>query len=715
MHQPDVDRIAYVAELARNWVRLAKNNKCDRRIAVILSDYPDRAGRNAYAVGLDAPQSAEHIVHLLESDGYTITPKTSEKIEYPLASYLQKFNVLPLRNQQMLIDAWGAPEEDPFFNDDAFHISCNYFGNVTVALQPDRGSATSKKSGYHDAKMPPRHGYLAFYWWLRDVANIDALIHLGTHGNLEWLPGKSAALSNECWPEIVLGPMPVIYPYIVSDPGEAAQAKRRISAVMLSHMTPPLMPVHLSPELAELETLIDEVSAADGLDARRMKLLRTEILHRARRAGLPGESDNELMTALESHLCDIKEQRVGDGLHIFGQAGNEASNLIAALDGHFIPPSPGGSPVRGRLDILPTGRNLVTIDPRMIPTPTAAIIGKRAAEEFIRRYTQDHGDWPKNVMMDVWGASTLRNGGDEIAQALFLMGVNPLWDKVTGRISGFETIADTELQWPRVDVTLRVSGLFRDMFAGIMTLFDDAVASVHGARHIRIFGNSPGAYGAGVTHLIDSGHWQHRNELGKAYMQASQFAYGRDVDGVANSELFRKRIKNADALIHVQDIRESDVLSGADFADSEGGFSAAAHALDNNPALYHFDTSQPEKIKARTLAEEISLTLHARALNGDWIAGQMRHAYAGAASFADVVDQVFAFAATSDCITSAQFDQLFDNYLHDEKVRNFIAQENPDALQAMKNRFEEAVRRGLWKPLRNSVWTLLDISKDAAA
>ena len=761
-HIPEPSRINYVAKLASNWVRLAKKNTSDRRIALILSDYPDRAGRSAYAVGLDGPQSAVNIMQLLNMQGYVISniPDSAGKLlvalqsikneTYSMADYRKRFDALPIDNQETIINAWGRPEDDAFFKQEAFYLPCVRHGNMIIALQPDRGSWLDRKTGYHDNNMPPRHGYLAFYWWLHDSAKIDALIHLGTHGNLEWLPGKSVGLSNKCWPEIVLGAMPVIYPYIVSDPGEAAQAKRRVSAVILSHLTPPLIPVTLSPELAALETLVDEYSGADGLDARRMKLLREEIIHRARQSGLSDAEktgdEASLMAALETHLCDIKEQRVGNGLHIFGSAPepkalaamvevlheisgslvnknsiaislvdaakSEEKNLLAALDGKFIMPSPGGSPVRGRLDILPTGRNMVTIDPRMIPTPTAATIGKRSAEEFIRRYVQDHGDWPKHVVIDIWGSATLRNGGDEIAQALTLMGVNPLWDNASGRITGFELIANEEMAWPRVDVSLRISGLFRDMFANLITLFDDAaraVSMLEGWHESwRIFGSAPGAYGAGVNALVDSGRWTHRDELGQAYLDASQYAYGRHIDGQAEPVALKECIAAADALIHVQDQREMDVLSGADFADNEGGFAAAAQLLGNTPALYHLDSSRPDKIKARTLAEEISLTLQARALGQEWITGQMRHGYAGAAAFADVVDQLFAFAATTNAVTSAQFDCVFDRYLHDETIRNFIAKENPDALAAIANRFEEAIRRDFWNPLRNSTRVLLD-------
>jgi cobaltochelatase CobN len=733
-HNPEIGRVEYVAELAVAWIKLRKKENVDKKIALILSDYPQREGRKGYAVGLDAPQSVEVILRMLEADGYLVDggrwtlDGEDKKEKYHISDYKNLFAQLPTENQQAVLAAWGEPQ------DSDFEIKLQICGNIVVALQPDRGSFADKKTGYHDSTTPPCHSYLAFYWWLRDEFRMDALIHLGTHGNLEWLPAKTVALSNNCWQEIILGATPVIYPYIVSDAGEAAQAKRRISAVIISHLTPPLQQVNLTPELVELETLTDEYSSADGLDGRRMKYLRDEIIFRAKKTGMTfaGSDDAAVMTALESHLCDIKEQRVGDGLHVFGGsqlnsisdgeditkecAANERKNLLAGLSGKFIMPSAGGAPSRGRLDILPTGRNLIGVDPRTIPTKTASVIGTRAATDFIRRYMQDNGDYPKNIIMDLWGSATLRTGGDEIAQALCLMGVMPTWDENSQHISGFEIIPDDEMpnynmDWQRIDVTIRISGLFRDMFPNLILLFDDAVqaiARLQGKQSAwRIFGNAPSAYGAGTTELIDSGAWKTRDDLGQAYLDASHFAYGRGADGVLAAADLKARVKNSDALIHVQDLREVDVLSGADFADSEGGFAAAADMLGAKPALYHIDTTNPDNIKTRKLSEEISLTLQARAINPQWIAGQMRHGYAGAAAIADVVDNLFAFAATSDTVTSSQFDLVADCYLHDEQVREFLEQKNPDALKAITARLNEAIERGLWLPLRNSTVELL--------
>ncbi len=717
-HKPEMGRVEYVADLANAWINLQKKENSEKKLALVLSDYPQRPGRKGYAVGLNAMASVEEILGVLEGEGYIVSGHGSLVMgheRFSIKNYKTRFAAMPLENQQSVLAAWGQPQ------DSDFEIKVQMCGNVVVAFQPDRGSLTDKKTGYHDGAVPPNHNYLAFYFWLRDEFGMDALIHLGTHGNLEWLPAKTVALSENCWPEIVLGATPVIYPYIVSDAGEAAQAKRRISAVIISHLTPPLQQVELTQELCELEALTDEYGAADGLDGRRMKYLRDEIIFRAKKSGLSfaGSDDAAVMSALEAHLCDIKEQRVGDGLHVFGSgdnsecAENERKNLLAALCGKFVPPSAGGAPSRGRMDILPTGRNLIGVDPRTIPTKTASVIGRRAAVDFVRRYMQDFGDYPKNIMMDLWGSATLRTGGDEIAQALQLMGVNIVWDESTQRVSGFEIVPDAQMQWPRLDVTLRISGLFRDMFPNLILLFDDAaqaIAKLQGRKkEWRIFGNAPAAYGAGTTELIDSGAWQSRADLGQAYLSTSHFAYGRGADGVLAELDLRRRVAASDALIHVQDLREVDVLSGADFADSEGGFAAAASMLGANPAVYHIDTTNPEKIKTRTLAEEISLTLHARAINTKWITGQMRHGYAGAAAIADVVDNLFALAASGDFVNSAQFDLVADSYLHNEQVREFLQRENPDAFQSIITRMSEAMERGLWLPLRNSTVELLGI------
>ncbi|MBC6416927.1 MAG: cobaltochelatase subunit CobN, partial [Rhodospirillales bacterium] len=613
---------------------------------------------------------------------------------------------------------------------------------------------------------PPRHGYIAFYLWLRQVEGLHAMIHLGTHGTLEWLPGKAVALSPSCSPLALTGDLPVIYPFIVNNPGEAAAAKRRLSAVVLGHLTPPLKSAGANGPLVELERLVDEYAAADGLDRRRMGLLRQEIRRRAEESGLTEECgvtrdmpDDEALNRLDTYLCDVKDLQIRDGLHIFGEAPSgaraealatalqrgtpsldlaeaheriaasgreESQGLLTALDGRFVPPGPAGAATRGRIDVLPTGRNLFTIDPRAVPTRSALLLGKRAANELVRRHLQEEGDWPRALVIDLWGSATMRTGGDELAMALALMGVEPKWDEGSNRVAGFEILPLARLDRPRVDVTLRISGLFRDVFQTQISLFDSAVQAVatrdeaadmnplaaacrdlEGADRRqaswRIFGTAPGGYEAGVANLLDRGAWEGREDLAASYLDAAGYAYGRDAEGVAARAAFAARVLQSDALVHLQDHREIDLLESPAFAAFEGGFAAAADSLGGKARVYHTDISDPEAPRARSLSEELNRVVRGRAANPVWIEGMMRHGYRGGAEMAKSLDSLFAFAATSGLGLSRQFDQLHEATLGNPEVDAFLAEANPAARAAMSRRFAEALRRHLWQPRRNAV------------
>ena len=682
----------------------------------------------------------------------------------PLARYRALFAALPEAFRASVEAAWGDPATDPDVAGDAFRFAALDLGALTVAVQPDRGRRDARKAEYHDTSIPPRHGYVAFYLWLREVVGIDAMIHLGTHGTLEWLPGKAAAPSPACAPAAVLGAVPVVYPFVVNNPGEAAQAKRRIAAVTVGHMTPPLTRAGSHGAAAEIESLLDEFSQAQTLDARRARMLAATILEKARDTGLAAESgiadgadEAEALTRLDAWLCDLKDARIGDGLHVFARplapalrtasiealsegqtteaiadlevrltacAEAERRGLIAALDGRFLAPGPAGAPSRGRLDVLPTGRNLYAVDPRGVPTRTAWEIGKRTADEVIATYVQDHGDWPRRIVLDLWGSATMRTGGDDLAQAFALMGVRPVWDAATARVSGFEIQVPAKLGRPRVDVTLRVSGLFRDVFPAQIALFDEAVRAVAALDETdednplaesrrggatgaddayRVFGTAPGAYGVGLSTTIATGAWENRDELGQRYLAASHHAYGRDAEGVAAPTAFAARVAAADAFVHVQDTAEQDVLDSDAFAEHEGGFAAAAARLGNRPALYHADTTRLSRSKVRTLAQEIQRVVRSRATNPRWLDGQMRHGHRGAAEIAETVGNLLGFAATTDEVAPTAFDLVFDATLGDDRVRDFMVASNPNAAAATARAFDEAIRRGLWSTRRNSV------------
>jgi cobaltochelatase CobN len=804
-HRPLADRVDFAAELARRWANLRRTAPSDKRLACVLPDYPARGGRTGYAVGLDTPASAIAIAETLRAAGYDVTcgldgpaliAALAEGPPEPtltLAEYEAELASTPPDFRRSLLAAWGEPEQDRDVTEGAFRLRFARLGKLIVAVQPDRGDQFSRKGDYHDLTLPPRHAYVAFHFWLTRKEKVDAIIQLGAHGTLEWLPGKAVALSETCAPEVLLGPTPVVYPFIVNNPGEAAQAKRRIGAATIGHLTPPLIAAGSHGPALELEGLFDEFAEAQALDPRRARVIAALILERGRESGLLKECaaddkpPEEALIALDAWLCDLKEMRVGDGLHVFGRSPESADGfappspvgegsgvrgprvttggfvanphpadlvghllpegegfgervaacgaaeslgLLRALGGRFVAPGPAGAPARGRLDVLPTGRNLYAIDPRSAPTRNAWEIGRRAADEILKRYAQDHGEWPKRIVLDLWGSATMRTGGDDLAQAFALMGCRPTWDAASSRVSGFEVLPLAMLGRPRVDVTLRISGLFRDVFPSQIALFaaavravatleesadDNPLAGLRGADLARIFGAGPGAYGVGLGARIARGDWAERSELAEAYLAATSHAYDGEGEAREAAAEFRTRVAGAEAFVHAQDLPGQDALDADAFAEHEGGFAAAAAEAGVNPALYHLDSTMAQAPKIRTLSQEIARALRGRAANPRWLAGQMRHGHRGAAEIAQSLDNLYCFAALTDAVESAQFDLMFDATLGDDSVRAFLVGANRQAASHMAGVFEEAARRGFWRSRRNSSARILaSVLKEAA-
>ncbi|PSJ55877.1 cobaltochelatase subunit CobN [Kumtagia ephedrae] len=825
---PEPDRVEQVAGRIAAFLRLAATPREQRRLAILIPDYPSAPGRTGYAVGLDVPASVLAMLHDLKDAGYCVDsiPESPRALldllerggqSLTLDDYRRLAIDLPADAMAAVEAAWGdagddcdnprsfappsvlslsnGPDISPLRGEigsvgDAtlsatpaicetnaagsisppggemsgrteggakersasistskkpnrhFPFRAATFGNVTVALAPDRGRSADRRADYHDATLPPRHALVAFGLWLRESLGCHALVHVGAHGTLEWLPGKVVALSKNCFPEIVTGPLPVVYPFIVSNPGEAAQAKRRIAAVTLGHLPPPMAAAGHDGERQKLERLVDEYAQADGLDRRRRDRLAKLIVETAAKTGLAGEAGvaetdapDEALRRIDAWLCDLKDFAVKDGLHVYGRAAPgeaeplrtasaeaERKNLLAALDGRHVRAGPAGAPARGRTDVLPTGRNLFTADPRTMPTPTAFDLGKAAADDVLRRYLQDHGDWPRSLVIDLWGSASLRTGGEEIAQGLTLMGCRPQWDAATGRVTGIEVLPLATIGRPRVDVTWRISGLFRDMFPTQIALMDAAARAVaacaeeiadnplaataraEGKPPARIFGSSPGTYGAGIEDLLARGDWTAREEIGKAYLAAASHAYGgADGIGEAAPGAFAGRIAGADLLVHTGDDPTRDILEGSADVAFIGGFSAALAALGKNADVIVLDTTDPARPKPRSVTEAVTRVVRARATNPIFIQGQMRHGPRGASEFAETVDRLVGFAETTNAIPSALIGAVHDAYLGDERVRAFLLRENPAAARAIAERFAAARRRGLWHPLRNSV------------
>jgi cobaltochelatase CobN len=869
-YAPEASHVEAVASLAARWAKLRHTSASQKRVGIVLANYPTKTSRIGNGVGLDTPASVGLFLGAMEEAGYQVgdAPRSSDDLmalllskrsreRLSLADYQAFFGALPETVQEQVAERWGDPKDDPHVVSGAFELPLHRFSNTLIGIQPARGYNIDPASTYHDPDLVPPHGYLAFYAYLRQHS--DALIQFGKHGNLEWLPGKALALSDNCFPTAILGDLPTLYPFIVNDPGEGCQAKRRISAVILDHLTPPLTRAESHGPYQELEALLDDYAFAEASDPRRAEALARDIIGFAQETGLAddiglkGEVGDDLIT-LDTALCDLKEMQIRDGLHVFGQLPedpqiadllvaiarlprgsgeqdasltralasdfdldfdpltrdfgqpwtlakpkaldddgvwrtigdgverleafalklvqgdveapgaasqavmgwidtvlkpriaaspqDETANLLAGLSGRFVPPGPAGAPSRARPDVLPTGRNFFAVDVRAVPSPTAWRIGQKSAEALLARHFQDHGEWLQSLVLTCWGTANMRTGGDDIAQALALIGVAPQWDGGSGRVTGFEITPLSHLRRPRVDVTLRISGFFRDAFPHQIELFDSAVRAVAlldepadmnplAARvqtdqatllasgktqddadrmaGYRVFGSMPGSYGAGLQALIDEGGWTQRSDFAEAFIAWGGFAYGAGRHGDAEKGLLKDRLRGSQAVVQNQDNREHDLLDSDDYYQFEGGLAATIETLTGQaPASYHIDHSRPEAPLLRTLQEEIGRIVRGRASNPKWITGVMRHGYKGAFEMAATLDYLFAFAATTQAVTDHHFDALFETYIADETVRDFIEEANAPALADMLARFQEALDRGLWTPRRNTTQKLIN-------
>lgn len=734
VHSADEERIAAIVDRVAGWIALSQKPAASRRIALLLSTYPGKAHQMAHAVGLDALGSAQAILHDLTQAGYSagqaddLRSLEHRRLCWPVQDYVAALEQLPKVLRDDLQQAWGPPESDDAVIDGQFHFAAIAVQNILVALQPERSSSTERDEAYHDLSRCPRHAYVAFYLWLR-AQGMDGLVHIGAHGTLEWLPGKAVALSGQCWPEALTGAMPVIYPFIVNDPGEAAQAKRRIGAVTIGHVPPPMQSSGSGRQLSRLEAMLDEFSNAGGLDPVRRDRLQNDIRAEARALGLEEDLglDSattlvEAMVRIDRFVCDVKESQFGDGLHIFGRGDYgdaERAGLLAALNGQRVPPGPSGSPYRGRSDVLPTGRNLYTIDPRSVPSAAAYAQGVVLAEELIRRHLQDHGDYPCGLVVDLWGSATMRTAGEEFAMALHLLGAKPMWDLASGRVTGIEILPLALLDRPRIDVTLRVSGLFRDAFPTLPALFGQAVSALCAREEEpewnpfagtsaspRVYGPAPGRYGLGMGDAGETYTDEARAAAGEAWLAASDHALDAR-DATADPLGLRDRMASVDAFVHLQDLPETDLLLAMDYAAHEAGFAAAKAMAGGEAALYHLDNRDPNRPSARTLKEEIARVVRARAANPAWVAGMMRHGLRGGAELAATLDHLGAFAHLSGQVPAHLFDLYYDATLGQHEVRAFLERENPGALAAMEARFAALHAAGLWQTRRNSIMASL--------
>ncbi|SDO25417.1 cobaltochelatase CobN subunit [Nakamurella panacisegetis] len=886
----DPERCARVAGVALAHARLRHTPPADRKIALLLSAYPTKHSRIGNAVGLDTPVSAIRLLRAMRDAGYDVGPAdgpdalpglapldpidgedpdttagnalihaliaaggqdeewltgaqlSGQTVRIAAADYRRWVADLPAELTEPMTQTWGEAPGNLFVDrsadpDGEIVLATLQAGNVVVLIQPPRGFGENPVAIYHDPDMPPSHHYLAAYRWLERGFGAHAVVHLGKHGNLEWLPGKNVGMSAGCGTDAAIGNMPLIYPFLINDPGEGTQAKRRAHATIVDHLVPPMARAESYGDIARLEQLLDEHANIAAMDPAKLPAVRAQIwtliqaakmdhdLGLGGAAGRPDDTEfDDFILHVDGWLCEVKDMQIRDGLHVLGQApvgearvnlvlamlrasqvwggvtnalpglrsalglkdgaelaavdaveaqarslvlaaeeagwvrsamgsvvasvmpdsdpsvlavmefaasevvprlagtSAELTSILHALDGGFVPAGPSGSPLRGLINVLPTGRNFYSVDPKAIPSRLAYDTGAAMAASLIERYLEDNGQYPQSVGLSVWGTSAMRTSGDDIAEVLALMGVTPVWDEASRRVSDLAVIPLAELGRPRVDVTVRISGFFRDAFPHVVAMLDDAVRLVAGlnepadqnyvranaqadlARHgderratTRIFGSMPGSYGAGLLPLIESGNWRDDADLAEVYTAWGGFAYGRELDGRPAREDMEANYRRIVVAAKNTDTREHDIADSDDYFQYHGGMVATVRALTGTaPAAYIGDSTSPDAVRTRSLTEETARVFRARVVNPRWIAAMRRHGYKGAFELAATVDYLFGYDATAGVVTDWMYETLARTYTLDAENQAFLKHANPWALRGIIERLNEAADRGLW-------------------
>ena len=863
---PDPERCARVAGLAVNYATLRRVKAPDKRVALVFSSYPTKYSRIGNAVGLDSPASMLALLNALRDNGYQIgdvpgvesgdgdvlmhalidrggldpdwltdAQLAERAIRVPAAAYRRWFETLPSELREAMVKHWGPPPGELFVDrsrdpDGEIAVAAIQSDNIVILVQPPRGFGENPIAIYHDPDLPPSHHYLATYFWLRHSFGAHAVVHMGKHGNLEWLPGKTVGMSANCGPDAALGDLPLIYPFLVNDPGEGTQAKRRAHATIVDHLIPPMARAESYGDTARLEQLLDEHANIAALDPAKLPAIRQQIWtlmsaakmdHDLGLAERPDDdSFDDMLMGVDGWLCEIKDVQIRDGLHVLGAAptgeaeldmvlsilrarqlfggeqsmpglrqalglaedgtddradvdaaeaqargllaglqavgwdaghvdtltadegvarilrfaatevvprlagtAGEITQVLRALDGRYIAAGPSGSPLRGLVNVLPTGRNFYSVDPKAMPSKLAWETGVAMAESLLERYRTDHGEWPTSVGLSVWGTSAMRNSGDDIAEVLALLGVRPIWDDASRRVVDLEVISLDELARPRIDVTVRISGFFRDAFPHVVTMLDDAVRLVAGLdesfeqnfirAHVqadlaihgderrsttRIFGSKPGTYGAGLLQVIDNRNWRDDADLAQVYTTWGGFAYGRDLDGRPAAEDMSMQYRRIVVAAKNLDSREHDIADSDDYFQYHGGMIATVRALTGQaPTAYIGDNTRFDTVRTRTLTEETARVFRARVVNPRWMAAMRRHGYKGAFEMAATVDYLFGYDATAGVMADWMYEQLTESYVLDPENRKFMNESNPWALHGMAERLLEAVGRGMWE------------------
>lgn len=879
--EPIPDRVKRVCELAVNWAKLRRMPAAEKKIAILFNTMPgdDRIG---CAEGLDTFESVFRIVQQLKEQGVHtdydfengqdiadritsgltndmtwVSPETAvERAAATVdAAVLKKwFGGLSEKVCAELENIWGRVPGEVMVVDGKMLIPGIQNGNVFIGLQPSRAFGERAMEVYHSTDSTPPYSYITYYRWLGECFGADAVYHIGTHGSLEWLPGKEVGLSGDCYPDISLESIPNLYPYHMGITGEGIQAKRRSHAVILDHMPPSLDEAEAYEGLAVIDEALKEYHQAKQTRPVQVPKLARRIYDLAVEANLAKDLDlsEEKFSADPEKAVDeihvwmgvLKNSVVKDGLHIFGEVpdgklyenllrmlvrvrnGNipalndailaamgydaeqvkdnptmdfgglsgvalydeataiarrltsalaqknydsasipeviadelftastadlirvlrfmcdvvkdkidhitdEMDNLMAGTNGRFVPPSLGGNPTRGNVSILPTGRNFYASDPSQIPSRVAWEIGGKLAKQMLAQFEEEQGGYPESVAMVVWAGNTLKTCGEDFAECLHLMGVRPVYLGQTTRVLGVEPIPLEELGRPRLDVTLRISGLFRDMYPNLIKLMDQAVTMVAALdepvemnyikkhiqedvekltaegipeekaldqSYIRVYGCAPGCYGTAVAKAVDSKQWKDYRDLAKVFETWSSYGYTEREHGESHPEAFRRRMSTVAVTIKNESTAEYDMLDSDDFYAYHGGLIACVRANSGKaPMSVTGHTDNPDHPVTRTVAREAARVVRSKVLNPKWLEGLKRHGFKGAQEISAMLDSFFGWDATAETAEDWMYQSMAEKFLFDEETRKWMEQVNRWSVHSVSERLLEANQRGMW-------------------
>tara|TARA_B100000700_G_C15050936_1_gene860291 strand:+ start:317 stop:4051 length:3735 start_codon:yes stop_codon:yes gene_type:complete len=888
-YKSDESMIRWIVELTSNYIRLLNTSNIDKKICLIISNYPVNNGRLANGVGLDTPSSLIRILNILKQNGYNLgdkkLPRNSQDLMKLIISkrtndletisndpldyldtkdYYKYFNKIPNESRKKVTEHWGEPMFSNDKEEKGYSIHGVKFGNITILIQPSRCYNSESLDDIHNPLIPPPHRYLAQYHWIDKILFPHAICHVGKHGSAEWLPGKSIGLGANCFPHLIIPPIPYFYPFIVNDPGEGSQAKRRNHAVIIDHLTPPLDKSDLFGDLESLDSLIEEFNECKTLKSNRIGIIEDSILSTIDRININTKelqidslaSKDEIILSLESYLCELKQNQIRTGLHIFGKGldpkeelnlifliskvpklnrkgitqyvsdlldlefdpwnyeptislsdedlnklscisnfkiytiskaldfidnqcklilssfiygdkdsynslvdiiksiyndseftqyladikseiygrvsicgESETKALIDSFNSAWISSGPSGAPTRGSIEMLPTGRNFYSVDLRSIPSESAWQMGSKSATLILDLFKLENGIDLTNMAMSVWATSTMRNGGEDICQLLALLGVKPIWDGPTRKVIGLEIIPLSLLNRPRVDITLRISGMFRDSFPHLIELVNKAYNMIsnlnedidsnpylkslkEGNCGSRIFGSSPGAYGAGLQELISSGNWESKSDLTSAFISWSKWSYESANDPKPSEESLKASLSKVQLVVHNQDNREHDILDSDDYYQFHGGLVCSIEELsENKPSIYHGDMSKFNNPKINTLKNEINKVVRTRLLNPKWINGMKNHGYKGAFEFGATMDYIYAYDATTGQVSNWCYKKIYDDWICDKDTLKFLMEHNPWVVRDISERLIEVINREMWstkkKDIKDNLYELI--------